>query len=116
MIPCQPTSSLFPYTTLFRSNLLCQMGIILSGGAVRLTGSGLGCSSWPNCEPGQFTPVLTTEAGIHPFVEFGNRTLTGVLGFFAIALVVVSWRWHGPKGRGFRLLRLVPLIGTVMPG
>src|SRR5690625_6697290 len=63
MIPCQPTSSLFPYTTLFRSNLLCQMGIILSGGAVRLTGSGLGCSSWPNCEPGQFTPVLTTEAG-----------------------------------------------------
>ncbi|HJB11662.1 MAG TPA: COX15/CtaA family protein [Candidatus Brachybacterium merdavium] len=100
----------------FWGNLLCQMGIILSGGAVRLTGSGLGCSSWPNCEPGQFTPVLTTEAGIHPFVEFGNRTLTGVLGFFAIALVVVSWRWLGHKGRGFRLLSLVPLIGTGLQG
>lgn len=100
----------------FWGNLICQMGIILSGGAVRLTGSGLGCSTWPNCEPGQFTPVLTMEAGIHPFVEFGNRTLTGVLGLFAVALLVVSWRWLGHKGPSFRWLTLVPLVGTGLQG
>ncbi|MGP9537113.1 COX15/CtaA family protein [Brachybacterium sp. AOP43-C2-M15] len=98
----------------FWGNLLCQMGIILSGGAVRLTASGLGCSSWPNCEPGQFTPQLTMEAGIHPFVEFGNRSLTGVLSVFAIAVLLVSWRWLGHKGRGFRVLACVPLIGTAV--
>lgn len=98
----------------FWGNLVCQMGIILSGGAVRLTGSGLGCSTWPNCEPGQFTPELTLEAGIHPFVEFGNRTLTGVLGIFAIAVLLVSWRWLRHKGVGFRRLAWVPLIGTAL--
>ncbi|WP_422117400.1 COX15/CtaA family protein [Brachybacterium sp. UNK5269] len=93
-------------------NLICQMGIILSGGAVRLTASGLGCSSWPHCEPGQFTPELTLASGIHPFVEFGNRCLTGVLGIFAVAVLIVSWRWLRHKGAGFRRLALVPLIGT----
>ncbi len=95
-------------------NLLCQMGIILSGGAVRLTGSGLGCSTWPHCEPGNFTPELSLEAGIHPFVEFGNRTLTGVLSVFAIAVLLVTYRWLAHKGRGFRLLAWVPLIGTAV--
>lgn len=93
-------------------NLICQIGIILSGGAVRLTGSGLGCSTWPNCEPGQFTPELTMEMGIHPFIEFGNRTLTGVLSVFAVAVLLVTWRWLRHKGRGFRMLAWVPLIGT----
>ncbi|HIY24878.1 MAG TPA: COX15/CtaA family protein [Candidatus Brachybacterium merdigallinarum] len=100
----------------FWANLVCQMGIILTGGAVRLTGSGLGCSSWPHCEPGSFTPEFTAEMGIHPFIEFGNRTLTGVLGVFAILLLVVSWRWLGHKGRGFRVLSVVPLIGTAVQG
>ena len=98
----------------FWGNLICQMGIILSGAAVRLTGSGLGCSSWPNCEPGQFTPELTMASGIHPFVEFGNRSLTGVLTVFAIALLLVSRRWLGHKGRSFRVLTWVPLIGTAL--
>ncbi len=96
----------------FWGNLISQIGIILSGGAVRLTGSGLGCSSWPHCEPGQFTPELTMASGIHPFVEFGNRSLTGVLSIFAISLLLVSWRWLGHKGPGFRRLAWVPLIGT----
>lgn len=100
----------------FWANLICQMGIILTGGAVRLTASGLGCSTWPNCEPGQFTPELTMEMGIHPFIEFGNRTLTGVLGIVAISLALVSWRWLGHKGRTFRALSLVPLVGTIVQG
>ncbi|WP_157975779.1 heme A synthase [Brachybacterium sp. YJGR34] len=93
-------------------NLIAQIGIILSGGAVRLTGSGLGCSTWPNCEPGQFTPEFTMAAGIHPFVEFGNRTLTGVVSFFAIAVLLVSWRWLAHKGTSFRVLSCLPLVGT----
>lgn len=98
----------------FWGNLLSQLGIILSGGAVRLTGSGLGCSTWPSCEPGQFTPELTTEAGIHPFVEFGNRTVTGLVSIFAVLLLVVTWRWLRHKGVGFRRLAWVPLIGTLL--
>lgn len=98
----------------FWGNLFAQIGIILSGGAVRLTGSGLGCSTWPNCEPGQFTPELTMASGIHPFVEFGNRTLTGVVSFFAILVLVLSWRWLSHKGPGFRRLAALPLIGTLL--
>lgn len=73
------------------ANLIAQVGIIVTGGLVRLTGSGLGCSSWPLCEPGQFTPVLHAEMSIHPLIEFGNRTVTGVL--LGIALWL-AWAVH----------------------
>ncbi|SLM98962.1 Cytochrome oxidase assembly protein [Corynebacterium xerosis] len=98
----------------FWGNLICQIGIIVSGGVVRLTSSGLGCSTWPNCEPGQFTPELTMESGIHPFIEFGNRTLTGVLGIFAAALLLIALLWLRHKGRGMRWLALTPLAGTAL--
>src|SRR5699024_1964886 len=68
------------------ATLLAQRDIIVTGGAVRLTGSGLGCSQWPMCEPGQFTPEFHAEMTFHPVIEFGNRTLTGVLGVIALAL------------------------------
>lgn len=63
--------------------------IIATGGAVRLTGSGLGCSEWPSCVPGSLTP--TPEMGIHGIIEFGNRTITGPLLLAAIAVVILSW-------------------------
>ncbi len=91
------------------ANILTQSGIIVTGGAVRLTGSGLGCSTWPQCEPGEFTPELHAEAGIHPFIEFGNRTLTGVLLIVALLLAIGVWnsrpdlKWWG----------LVPGIGVI---
>ncbi|MCS6710526.1 COX15/CtaA family protein [Brachybacterium sp. EF45031] len=98
----------------FWGNLLCQMGIIVTGGVVRLTGSGLGCSTWPNCEPGQFTPQYTPAMGIHPFIEFGNRTLTGVLTVFALAVLLVTLRWLRGKGRGFVALSVWPLVLTLV--
>ncbi|SJN24365.1 Cytochrome oxidase assembly protein [Microbacterium esteraromaticum] len=61
--------------------------IIGTGGAVRLTGSGLGCSEWPLCTPDSLVP--TPEQGIHGLIEFGNRTMTGVVGIIAIAVVLV---------------------------
>ena len=94
------------------ANLVAQIGIIVTGGAVRLTGSGLGCSTWPQCEPGQFTPVLHEATTWHPLIEFGNRTLTGVVGLVAIAvalLVVTDIR----RSRRYRWLGAVPLLGVV---
>lgn len=99
--------------TVLWANLVCQIAILLTGGAVRLTGSGLGCSTWPNCEPGEFAPELTLEAGIHPFIEFGNRMMTGVLSIVAILVLLVSLRWLRHLGRRFLLLAAVPLIGTL---
>lgn len=64
--------------------------IIGTGGAVRLTGSGLGCPTWPTCDG---TSVVATEAmGIHGIIEFGNRTLTGALGISALAVIWAVWR------------------------
>ncbi|GEN79170.1 COX15/CtaA family protein [Actinotalea fermentans] len=93
------------------ANLAAQIGIIVTGGAVRLTGSGLGCSTWPQCEPGQFTPVLHEETSSHTMIEFGNRTLTGVLGIIALALAVAVWR-DTTRPLWFRRLALVPLGGV----
>ena len=95
------------------ANLVGQVGIIGTGGAVRLTGSGLGCSTWPQCEPGQFTPVMHEAVTWHPFIEFGNRTLTGVLGVLGLATVLVVWS-RTDRSRAFRLLGLVPLLGVVL--
>ncbi|KWX04385.1 cytochrome B561 [Carbonactinospora thermoautotrophica] len=63
--------------------LVMNVVIVVTGGAVRLTGSGLGCPTWPTCTGSSL--VATPEMGIHGAIEFGNRTLTGVLS------VVVGW-------------------------
>ena len=71
------------------ANLVGEIVIVITGGIVRLTGSGLGCPTWPECVPGSFTPVPHQEEGIHKLIEFGNRTLTGVVGLLALACVWV---------------------------
>jgi len=93
------------------ANLVAQIGIIVTGGAVRLTGSGLGCSTWPQCEPGEFTPQFHEAMSIHSLIEFGNRTLTGVLAVVALAVVLLVRRegWRPPW---FRRLAWVPLVGV----
>ncbi|WP_052367068.1 COX15/CtaA family protein [Paraoerskovia marina] len=94
------------------ANLVVQIGIIVTGGAVRLTGSGLGCSTWPECEPGQFTAAFHPETSYHQYIEFGNRTITGVLGVLAIAVVLLVCTDRS-RSRAYRLLGLVPLVGVV---
>lgn len=64
--------------------------IIATGGTVRLTGSGLGCTDWPVCTPGSLVP--TPEMGIHGIIEFANRTLSGPLLIAALLVVILSWR------------------------
>ena len=91
------------------ANIIAQGGIIVTGAAVRLTDSGLGCSSWPQCEPGEFTPEFHDATSYHPFVEFGNRTMTGVLLVVAALLAIAVWRTR----RDMRWWGLVPGIGVV---
>lgn len=78
-------------------SLVSQILIVGTGGAVRLTGSGLGCPTWPRCTDGSF--VATPEMGIHGAIEFGNRLLTFVLIAIAIAmfLFVVRQRRTRPE-------------------
>lgn len=64
--------------------------IIATGGAVRLTESGLGCSEWPLCTPDSLIP--TGETGIHGIIEFANRTLSGPVLLAAILVLVLTWR------------------------
>ena len=68
---------------------LAALGIIvLTGAAVRLTGSGLGCSTWPNCEPGSLVP--RQESGVHGLIEFLNRLFTGVVSVAVVVAVLGS--------------------------
>lgn len=78
------------------ATLVSNIGIILTGGAVRLTASGLGCPEWPRCTADSW--VSTPEMGIHGAIEFGNRLLTYVLIAISVAmllLVIRLWRSHG---------------------
>ncbi len=94
------------------ANLVAQIGIVLTGGLVRLTGSGLGCSTWPECEPGEYTPTLQPVTGYHGYVEFGNRLLTFVVGVLAVAALVAVWRMR-PRRPRLLLLGAAPLVGVV---
>lgn len=75
------------------TNLTLQVLIVVTGGLVRLTGSGLGCPTWPQCEEGSYTPVIHDALTFHPFVEFGNRLLSMVVGLVALVTVWAVWRW-----------------------
>jgi cytochrome c oxidase assembly protein subunit 15 len=70
------------------ATLVANIGIVLTGGAVRLTGSGLGCPTWPRCTESSYTPH--GELDYHSAIEFGNRTLTFVLVAIAVATLVAG--------------------------
>lgn len=73
--------------------ILSQGGIAVTGAIVRVTASGLGCPTWPQCFPGSFTPVPHPEiAGVHQAVEFGNRMLTFLVVLTAAAAVIAVTR------------------------
>lgn len=87
---------------MFVVNLVVEIGIVVTGGLVRLTKSGLGCPTWPQCVPGSFVPTGEQAEGIHKFIEFGNRTLSFVV---AAAALAVLWAIYTkiPHRRALRL-------------
>ena len=98
------------------ANVVTQIAIVVTGGLVRLTGSGLGCPTWPQCVPGSYTPVVQQPQGVHKFIEFGNRTLTSVVGIVALAALVAVLLDVRRRSRPRRLVALgaVPLVGVVV--
>ena len=88
--------------------LVALCAIIVTGGAVRLTGSGLGCSDWPGCEQERFVAPLE----LHPMVEFVNRLITGVVSA-AIALAVLGSLRREPRRRDLTMLSLGLVAGVL---
>ena len=99
---------------LYGALLTLQAGLVLTGGAVRITGSGLGCPTWPECTPGSYTPVPhQAEGQLHAWIEFGNRLLTFALVAIALAVLVnVLYR----QRRDLRSLALGQVLGILGQG
>ncbi len=91
------------------ASLVANVGIVLTGGAVRLTGSGLGCPTWPRCTSESY--VVHGDLGPHGLIEFGNRTLSFVLAAVAVMTLVVVWRAR-PRDRVARTLAVVLAVGV----
>ena len=87
--------------------VVANIVIVLTGGLVRLTGSGLGCPTWPQCTDSSFVPHRAL--GVHGVIEFGNRMLTYVLIAVVVATFVAVWRWAGTTRELRRLAALIAL-------
>lgn len=98
------------YGWILLANLIGEITIIVTGGLVRVTASGLGCPTWPHCVPGSFTPVAHQEEGIHKIIEFGNRTITFILIVLAVA-ALCAVVWHNNR-RHLRRAAYLVLAGV----
>lgn len=88
------------------ATLVANVVLVVTGGAVRLTGSGLGCPTWPRCTESSFTPHGAMS--VHAAIEFGNRMLTFVLVAIAVATFLAAW---GSPRRDVRVLAFVLALG-----
>ncbi|MFF2273959.1 heme A synthase [Agromyces sp. NPDC058136] len=92
------------------ASFIAQVTIIATGGAVRLTGSGLGCPTWPTCTPESLVP--TEELTYHSLIEFGNRLMTGVVGIVALIVFLLVWRIRRER-RDLFVLSFIVGLGIV---
>jgi cytochrome c oxidase assembly protein subunit 15 len=90
------------------ASVVANSAIVVTGGAVRLTSSGLGCPTWPRCTDTTYTP--TAEYAVHGVIEFGNRLLTFLLTAVVAACLVAVWRQR-PVRDGLRRLAVLVLLG-----
>lgn len=94
------------------TTLVFQAGIVFTGSIVRVTGSGLGCPTWPDCQPGSLIPVAGARPAIHQAIEWGNRLLTFVVAAAAIALVISVFK--GRRRSSIKTLAIVQIVGVVV--
>ncbi len=90
-------------------SLIGQTVLVVTGGAVRLTASGLGCPTWPRCTTDSL--VNTPEMGIHGIIEFGNRLLTFALA--AVALMMLVYLWNLRRERRDLFLLALGLLASI---
>ena len=108
------TRVLAPITGLL---LFAQAAIVVTGGAVRLTGSGLGCPTWPECTPGSYTPKpYQVEEQVKVWIEFGNRLLTFVLVLVAISALLSVLAAGRKDLRGLALGQVLGIFGQGVLG
>ena len=88
--------------------LAANVGIVITGALVRITGSGLGCSDWPRCEQGSFVPVAGVADGWHAAIEFGNRLLT-----FVVLAATLWFLWKVVEARRSAPDALSPLVTRI---
>jgi cytochrome c oxidase assembly protein subunit 15 len=93
------------------ANVVVQVGIVVTGGVVRLTGSGLGCTTAPECTPGRVTPFSDQHVSIHRVIEFTNRSLTTIVVLVALLTAVAVLRWGR---RSLRWWGFLPLVLTLV--
>ena len=99
---------------LFTALLVLQAGLVVTGGAVRLTGSGLGCPTWPECTDGSIGPVITqAEDQLHAWIEFGNRLIAWLILILALAALVYIIKKLKSRNdfKRLRLLAILQIIG-----
>jgi cytochrome c oxidase assembly protein subunit 15 len=99
---------------LFTALLVLQAGLVVTGGAVRLTGSGLGCPTWPECTDGSIGPVITqAEDQLHAWIEFGNRLIAWLILILALAALVYIVKKLKSRNdfKRLRLLAVLQIIG-----
>ena len=107
---------------IFTALLVFQAGIIVTGGAVRLTGSGLGCPTWPQCTGDSIKPVVHQAQGqLHAWIEFGNRLLAWFMLAFAIAALIyiikkLKDREDFKYLRFLAILQILGFVGQVVLG
>ncbi|MGB8198141.1 MAG: COX15/CtaA family protein, partial [Pseudonocardiaceae bacterium] len=114
VVPAAPSQNRLP-ANLPRASalaaLITQAGIAVTGSVVRVTGSGLGCPTWPQCFPGSLVPQPHPEiATLHQWIEFSNRLLVGLVGLVGLGCLVVALLIR-PRRR-----RLVLLAATMPAG
>ncbi|WP_182707153.1 COX15/CtaA family protein [Thermomonospora cellulosilytica] len=94
-------------------SVIVNAGIIVTGGAVRLTKSGLGCSTWPKCTPESMIPTPSPDhSPVHMAIEFGNRTLTFLVLGAAVAVLAAAWRAR-PRRRDLLWLAALQPVGVL---
>jgi heme a synthase len=93
------------------ASLVANIGIVLTGGVVRLTASGMGCPTWPRCTETSY--VSHPELGLHGVIEFGNRLLTFVLVAIAVLTLIAAVRYRDASGsrRDLRFIALGLALG-----
>lgn len=109
-----PTRGVSPWLSrALVTNLVLEVLIVVTGGTVRVTASGLGCPTWPRCTPQSLVPVRDQAQGFHSIIEYSNRMLTPIVSLAALG-VLVAILVLAPDRPALRRIAWFPLAGVLL--